>query len=143
MLTKRQIEELQPLTKHSKFGKLLADAIEVWKVADPIQNEFGVIRNTKKDEDGFEIYEDCLDFTYERKCCCLIGAASLYKEGPDSYLDDGDYAKLICKNTFSLSYIELDGLIRGFDGNLTADSFFYSQEAFTFASEVRKIIFGE
>lgn len=31
MLTETQLKNLEPLTKHSKYGKLLSDAIEIWK----------------------------------------------------------------------------------------------------------------
>lgn len=34
MLTSKQLQAPEPLTTHAKYGKLLSDAIDVWKRED-------------------------------------------------------------------------------------------------------------
>lgn len=45
MLNEQQIEQLQLLTNHPRYGILLKDAIKTWMVEIPIQNTFGVNLN--------------------------------------------------------------------------------------------------
>lgn len=53
MLTQDQKDQLEPLTKHEKYGELLICAINTWETATPKQGYY---------------------FTPDKKCC-LIGAS--------------------------------------------------------------------
>lgn len=120
MLTKKQQIQLISMTSHPKYGQLLADAIEGWKIYEPRQGRFGVSVNYL-----LNIYEP------DYNSCCVLGAALLscsYKEG---YFDE-----LVLK--YNLSRKELDSLFQGFD-----NYGFYpnpNEEAYQFGNKVAKIL---
>lgn len=81
MLTEQQLKNLAPLCENPKFGKLLSDAIEIWKREDvlPLNNSFGLKIDYKSQI--FELSE--YDRKYKYKCC-LVGAAVVGKEKKES-----------------------------------------------------------
>ncbi len=131
MLTQEQLEKLQPLTLHPRFGKFLEDAIKGWKTNNPVQGTYGVSSNY------------CTPPIMELDCslnrCCLIGAATLGKEIPEyNGMDDWDRT---CKAHFGLKLNEIHAMIQAFDDGVIMDN--HDFKAFEFATQVRKIVFGE
>ena len=135
MLTQEQLEKLQPLTLHSKFGKFLEDAVEVWKNANPNQHSYGVGSSYTS--------EPIMEFDCDSvPDCCLIGAAVLGKNIPlydeNVKMDEWDRT---CNKYFGLTREEIHAMIQAFDDGIIMDN--HDPEAFEFASQVRKIVFGE
>lgn len=120
-LTQEQIQKLQPLTQHPKFGKLLQDAIEIWKKENiiPVIKDFGVIP-----------YETDLIYIIRDKGCCLLGAALVNKPCHKAFFNT-------IKEYYNLSISEYDGLWVGFDIEpLFSEDF----EAWKFGKQVHEII---
>lgn len=123
MLTDQQIEKLKPLCNHPRFGKLLSDAIKVWKEPD-VQiscKGFGVYLNLS------EVYS----FDNDNKQCCLIGAAILGKSSHVSM-------KVFCNMEYSMSEQDYDDLWLGFDSR--TDLKINDYEVWKFGYNVRQIV---
>jgi hypothetical protein len=120
MLTKKQQIKLILLTGHEKYGQLLADAIETWKIAKPSRYDCGLIIYSSKFKNE------------ENPECCLLGAAFAGKQGS---LIEGFSEAL--QKYFNINE-SCFGFIEGFD---TGESGF--SDARKFASEVSKIIFED
>lgn len=124
MLTQEQKNKLEPLTKHERFGKLLIDAIKTWNnEARPTKGSYGVMSTNK----------DIYDFFHNDKSCCLIGASLYGKCIPYS---DG-YSFSIYK-IYSVSDVEMNGIIHGFDSSVEFSDF--QSEAYKFGNDVAKIV---
>lgn len=122
MLTPEQKSKLELLTHHEKYGKILIEAIKSWELSKPMRRLFGIrFADTWKLE------------PFSNNCCCLIGAALLYKPA-----NVNNYCQSITDN-FSISVNETENLINGFDQNHS----FCSSEAYNFGRQVSEIIFGE
>ena len=81
MLTQDQKEELEPFTKHEKFGKLLIEAMKTWETVDP-RSGFGIDR---WESNGYPLKFWKLD-SYNNGCC-LLGASILGKDSTGSYIE--------------------------------------------------------
>lgn len=121
MLTEEQIKELEPLTRHLKYGKLLIDAIEVWKIYNPVTGDFGCM----PDESG-----KFIKFEFSQGCC-LLGAACINK------IDDLKSRPNLILNEFNIQLTEFWNLSDGFDGT---NKFNDDNEAWVFGSNIRKIV---
>jgi hypothetical protein len=137
MLTQDQLTQLEPLTKHQKFGKLLSDAIEIWKREDvtPVCGKLGI---SKK----YSLFSCKYEFNNVNKCCCLIGAAMLGKN-----MRGEGRARRSCtaynsaEKEFNITFNEVQGLWKSFDGwNKDVYDGYEDIEAIEFANAVRKII---
>lgn len=117
MLTKNQQVRLISMTSHSKYGQLLADAIEGWKIYDARQHSFGVDINSKNKK-----YE-CPD------SCCLLGSSLINKKHNISYFKD-------LENIYKISEIDLQALAEGFDNTIK----YFGTEAYMFGNKVAKIL---
>jgi hypothetical protein len=122
MLTQDQINQLDPLMDHPRYGNLLKDAVQIWKQENvtPSYAASGLLRK-----------DDCWKLSHRQKCC-LIGASLVGKK----YFSD-DWG-MDAEKYFSLNENEIRSLYFSFDG----DDFFETsvQEALLFAQEVRKIV---
>lgn len=125
MLTDQQIEELEPLTKHPKYGKLLSDTVEVWKRDDviPANSQYGVwVRR------GKFVFSDI------SKKCCILGAALVNKE----YDSDWCGLREAISNFFEVYPDEQESISKGFDNfpKISATV----EEAWEFGNQIFKII---
>ncbi len=132
-LTELQIQKLTPLLAHPKYGKILFDACEQWKLENIYQMKtmFGLLTDLKLKQ-----------YYFADNCGCLLGAALVGK----------DYSKIknsnlslttkslaeIANNIFSISKKEFNDLIAGFDGIETIEE----SEAYLFAKNVNEILFN-
>lgn len=125
MLTQEQLEKLEPLTQHPKYGKLLSDAIEVWKKenATPTKGTWGIIDDweVQFNSDGTGRY-------------CLIGAGLLDK----LVVDHSKIATV--SNYFKLDNLDFDLIVWGFDNVRVYDEF-QNHDAYQFGLAVSKILF--
>lgn len=137
MLTNNQIIELEKLKEiYPKFKKFLNDAITTWSTkANPIQNEYGVSQSyNENNKMEFDINHNPV--------CCLIGAATVGKEIPKTS-DKLDEYDEVCLKYFNLSKSDVISILYGFDDGNDLNKICFNKEAYEFASNVRKIIFGE
>ncbi len=118
MLTQEQINDLETMTEHSRYGKILAEAIKVWKEEKIIPHDgiFGVIAENQK-------------YRLKDNRCCLIGAALVGK-----FVETDDILMTVC-STFNISTEEFFELYRGFDGICGNNS-----KAWNFANSVKNIV---
>lgn len=126
MLTQDQKDKLEPLTLHSKFGKLLKEAMKTWESATPKRATWGATR--------FDDNCNLLDKWELRKNsneCCLVGASMVGKN-----LTENDIIES------ANNYFKLDGdawdLVCGFD---CSDNLEFSHEAGKFGKKVTDILF--
>lgn len=124
MLTETQLKNLEPLTNHPRFGKLLIASINQWKKED-VQYTTGSY--------GVTIVNEKYTFAYENKKCCLIGAAIIDKI-PNSI---GDFESAIYDNYF-VTANDFYNLYMGFDSNLNEVE--KNTEAYKFGKSVRKAL---
>ncbi len=119
MLTQEQKENLHPLTKDPKFGKLLQKAIEIWSLdnINPVYATWGLNRKN-----------NVWDTT---KHCCLAGASIVGMNHSVFFKDSVSLA-------YNLSDIEVTDLITGFD---SFRSYFEYSKAYIFGKSVAKILF--
>lgn len=122
MLTQEQKDKLESFTKHSKFGKLLVDAIKTWEEINPAIEEYG----TKVDYDKKLIVKDCVNG------CCLIGASVLNKISFDHSIDR------TAQKYFELSTSDVEQIIAGFDDTYNNDK--VDSEAYRFARNIGRIV---
>ena len=123
MLTQEQLEKLQPLMEHPRFGNLLKDAVKVWSQEDisPASGIFGI--STRSNSNTFELRNKF------KKQCCLLGAALLDKDCINFCFYDST------QRHFNLMTIrEAIDLQEGFDG------WSNDTEARQFGSKVREIV---
>ena len=122
MLTTQQLLDLDPLCQHPKFGKLLKDAIEIWKVSDisPMPRHFGI--DTKSNT-------YILDYLRQ---CCIIGACVVNKPSNISIFET-------IRNNYNIEGKEYDCIISGFE-NYTHST--ENKQAYEFGKNVRKALFG-
>lgn len=124
MLTQDQIEKLQPLTKHEKYGKLLEEAIKAWEYINPVSNDFGI-----------NPFSSEKIITCSGGYACLIGASIIGKEFKNQlYKETMEYY-------FDISENEMWSLIEGFDfcekgehAAITID------QAYKFGKVIREIV---
>lgn len=136
MLTEIQLKNLEPLTKHPKYGKLLCDAIEVWKTENvyPITRRFGIAKNVFTNTYCQESNEGSNQY------CCLIGAAITGKEVALKFpLVIAGIREVVLKN-FQISYEEMINLFQGFD---CVNNFGLTNESYEFGKAVHLIVFKE
>lgn len=126
MLTPEQINKLQTLTSHPKFGKLLIDAIIIWMYAIPKRETWGVIDHSDS---------NLVELTKEN-CCCLIGAASVGK--PNQNIRD------LISDYFEISFEDYASLMCGFDGDRDLyGGYHHDDDAYSFGRNVARIVFSE
>src|SRR5574338_959569 len=130
MITENQIEKLKPLTEHPRFGKLLLNAIENWKLVKPNIGAFGIRPIYKKESDFFVWKEDNTNYG-----CCLIGSSliNITNKNAASQFD-------LCELKYNLTDSEVYGLIIGFD-NIHIRNVEFDQKAYEFGKKVNEIIF--
>jgi hypothetical protein len=124
MLTQDQITQLEPFTKHPRYGKIVEKAIVNWINEDPIKVYTGVISK---------------DGVFKRRPiitgCCLIGSAVLGEKSEDS-------AEIFVYKTYGLSENEIRSLMYGFDDwdtnrvKITKESF----EPYDFGKKIGEIV---
>lgn len=130
MLTQSQLDKLNSLTQHPKFGKLLLDAIENWKQIKPGRLDYGI--SSKLLDDGSDI------FIGDKFKCCLIGASLI---GKTCNWTKRETTHEHCVKYFGISEDEVISLISGFDRSRDrAPS--ASKEAYEFGYKVSEIIFN-
>lgn len=122
MLTQDQIEKLEKLTIHPKYGTILEAAIVGWKRCKPESKHFGI--SAKHDK-------FCRDRSY--KGCCLIGASLLNKK-----VKKGMFETIIEK--YFLNIDELWSLIYGFDKSGEGILSVKYEEAYKFGKSVREVL---
>lgn len=137
MLSTLQLVQLEKLKEqYPRFKKFLDDAIIVWITkANPIQNEYGVTQSYG--DRNFMEFE-----TNHNLVCCLIGAATVGKEIPKTS-DSLDEYDEVCLKYFDLSKADVISILYGFDDGNELNEMRLNKNAYDFASDVRKIIFGE
>jgi hypothetical protein len=125
MLTQEQKDQLEPLTHHPKYGKLLQEAIKGWEKVNPKTEKFGIYL----DNGEFKlIVEDTPGMTG----CCLVGSVMMNKKSDNEYITDSVI------NLFrQISENETSGLMSGFD----CDEVLFKDEAYEFGKEINKILF--
>lgn len=130
MLTQDQKNQLEPLTLHPRFGKLLTEAIKAWEVSSPKKGAYGVFFNS--DEKGYRFSDE------KNHCCCLIGAALYRLQSP---IEEGCYSS-DATSTYDICENEMTGLINGFDTdeNQYGEGKLYT-EAYNFGLSVSNICF--
>ena len=133
MLTQSQKEKLHPFTLHSKFGKLLIEAMNVWETAIPYQGGYGItqyafIKCIAKELTHYQFEDDY-------KECCMIGASLVNKSTSNCTMEGS------INEYFDLQHDETRALIHGFDEEL--NSLYNDSEGYIFANQVAKIIFHE
>lgn len=127
MLTKEQLDKLQPLTNHPKYGKLLEAAIPTWKKVKPASNHMGMAFKNGKIIKNKDV-----------KGCCLIGASVWKKRCPKPH---NPFFSVVSTN-FNISEKDFQSLIDGFDakfkeGCRESDEI---NDAFIFGMLVREIV---
>jgi hypothetical protein len=121
-LTQEQISQLNSLTLHPRFGQLLKDAMKTWEIAIPIQFDHGLSVNWKfRDRENPE--------------CCLLGAAFANKDAAAA--QSGEFSKGLDE------IYKIENHPREFTWGFDGRQLFYESEAYDFASDVRKILFGK
>jgi len=125
MLTQEQKDKLEPLTKHSKFGKLLVEAMKAWEIAAPAKGNFGLDKLWLDSKFEFN--------SLKNPSCCLIGAL-LFKKTSNSYS-----LCLSAQYIFKLDHDDVNFLVAGFD---CSNSFISEKsEAYLFGNQVSNILF--
>jgi len=120
MLTQEQKDQLEPLTKHEKFGKLLIEAIKTWETIKPSRRIWGLLKN----KNVWELSSN--------NCCCLIGAALIGKESKvDNYISS-------TSDNYELSFDVIEDLVSGFDKSI----YDTGSEACNFGKAVSDIVIG-
>lgn len=130
MLTQDQIDKLQPLLQHPKFGNLLKESIKNWKITTPSTGIYGIITN---ESNKFEINPK-LD-----NCCCLISSSLIGKYDHGSLENDRDYWANVhnsASSEYDISISEIEELMSGFDGDFIG----VNAEAYNFGKEVANIV---
>lgn len=123
MLTQDQLKQLEPLTKHPKFGAVLKSAIIGWKKCKPAIGHFGI----KLKENYWRRIprKEQID-----RGCCLCGAALLNKKANSIY----EYEEFEIR--FDIGMYEFWQLSDGWENSV----FNKDTESYIFANEVRKIV---
>lgn len=122
MLTEEQLKNLEPLTKHKKYGPIVKAAIIGWKRCRPTTETFGVDRKNSKFVRDLSV-----------KGCCFLGAAVLNRKSSNEGWVVWDIMK-----KFNLSFLsECWSLSDGFE-NENAES--AHKEAYNFGKKVRKAL---
>lgn len=134
MLTQEQLKRLYPLCDHPRFGKILDDAIQIWKKekVQPKREIFGIEFKNK----FFELDEE-IKLINDVYYCCLLGAAMIGKE--NKLLDNKNivnrnvefYKK--CAEYYNLTELEIVHIINGFDNPedfIKPDEFYNDAEKF-------------
>lgn len=126
MLTDTQLEKLEPLTKHPRYGKLLNNAIETWKNYGIQKFSYGIFPIA----DQFQVDSRC-------KGCCLIGASIVNKK-----TDQEIYAK--CASLYELNEKEVGAIIGGFDdlGMIAQNIDPSAKNAYDFGKNVSEMLFN-
>lgn len=121
MLTQEQLDELLPLTKHPKYGKLLEAAIAVWCESDvtPVHGSFGVLARP------------ALYTFYNRKECCVLGASLLNK----SIVNRNYYDSI--QKYYDIPTAEIIQIQEGFDKVVSYNE---QADAYLFGLKVREIV---
>lgn len=125
MLTEKQLKNLEPLIKNSRFGKLLKNSIEQWKKENVTYTTGSY---------GITIINEKYDFLHENKACCLLGA-SLIGKIPNSI---GDIESAIYDNYF-IGRREFFNLYLGFDSSGEIKN----NDAFKFGRNVKNALYFE
>lgn len=123
MLTKKQQIKLILLTQHEKYGQMLADAIESWKVAKPVRYHHGLNADTYKFLDK------------ENPECCLLGAAFANKHPRPEWNSFSKGLKEVY-NIDETCYQFIDGFDDNYGSNL-------DEEGYKFARKISEILFGK
>lgn len=123
MLTQEQLKNLEPFTKHPKYGKLVKDAIIGWKRCKPISDWFGLDFNNCKNK-------FVRNKSYS-KGCCLLGASVLNRKT--------EYENPIIKVSKKYNMPSSDAweIVYGFDNLHWVTN---KTEAFQFGNQVRKAL---
>ncbi len=137
MLTSQQLNKLIPLTLHVKYGKIISDAIEIWKKEnicpsrfnfglDFLEETFKLYKHKNKENPNIDHY------------CCLIGAALVGKENKTS---KGISFNSLVQEIYNVEEEEILDLMRGFDRKelLSGDE----SEAFKFGFSIQEALWLE
>src|SRR5574338_1311383 len=122
MLTQEQLQKLESLTKHTKYGFILRGAIRSWKKCRPAKNAYGISLKHYK--------TNTITRSKNYKGCCLLGAFFLGKK-------NSKIIKILDNVDILLPENEYNGLIRGFDGHENKN---YSLDAYEFGKKVNQIV---
>lgn len=137
MLTEQQLKNLEPLCSTPKYGKILENAIEIWKQENvtPLTNWFGI------DNINGLVWELSKIRSGSSYCCCLLGASLVGKSVNVDFYDT-------LTEKFNISETEIIGLFSGFDTNSNnefKDVLKYisddRKEAFIFGYSVHRAVF--
>lgn len=139
MLTENQLEQLKPLCNHPRYGKLLSDAIEIWKEKNvsPALHTYGIT---------VDIIYSCFKYmNSDAPSCCLIGATmcnrNIHQE-IDYSVSDELVIQTKCSQVYNLSLQEIEDLVAGFDNEpFSFNRNCFDSEAYNFAVDVRKIVY--
>lgn len=123
MLNEQQIEQLELLTNHPKFGKLLLAAMETWKSDNNPKITYWGIRIS----DDFDSYIE-----NGAGCSCLLGASLLNK----NHNECEDYFGSV-RRIYNLDETEPMELMAGFDSKYENVG---RTEAFNFAAKIAMIV---
>jgi hypothetical protein len=142
-LTKNQLEKLEPLTNHPKYGKLLQVAIGNWEDCDPIKEDYGIWFNEKQNT-----WTDYTYTTNDMNDCpkCLIGSA--IANCKNNFVTEAHYPNglkmdpqiIKASEEYSLLPEEVCSLVAGFD---LGDALFIHKEAYDFGKQVSMILFND
>lgn len=146
MLTETQVKNLKSLTTHSRFGKLLINAIEQWSKEDVnittgsygitiVSLEISAETNTEAGSENNSLRKE-YDFAHEDKRCCLIGA-SLIGKSPGILCD----IESSLYDNYFVNAREFYYLYCGFDSDLDQEEELRENiEAFKFGRDVKKAL---
>lgn len=121
MLSKDQIEKLQPFLLHPLYGKILENAVHSWTTLKliPVTRTFGI--------DFYRSYISEIILPSTRTCACLLGAALMGKKYSENL-----YEILGLKTKF-----EFYDLVQGFDNGLESE---FNSKAINFATTIKIIV---
>lgn len=136
MLSKDQIEQLEPFCDNFRYGKLITNAVNNWKklFQKPIRFNFGIIPDKGSYVNLISEYDNSI------VGCCLIGSA-LNNKKCYSILSIDDEVLSACKE-YNLDEKEIYDLINGFDLGFDIEPEPKS-EAYKIGKQISKIIFKE
>lgn len=131
MLTQEQIEKLELLTKHPRFGQILQDAMSNWiqPNINPVHGDFGVIYSNDR-------------FILEKDCCCLIGSFILGKKNLNPLEEEETLRCELAGQYLDISYWEITAIVDGFDQRMLKFNASFP-EAYDFGKQVSLILFGD
>lgn len=135
MLTEIQLDNLKDLCENPKYGKILQDAIKIWrqKNVKPCMQQFGLDFLSGELFKLVKIKSENSDYH-----CCIIGGAMVDKKHPHT---QGGFFELVGSN-YNITEDEVLDITFGFDDKEFSE-LGRSTPAYEFGKAVSKIIFSE